>query len=107
MSSLSWSVTVQVSGSPAISVTRAPIEVEATDPIEAVVAPGDSDKVLQIQSGGLSAIYVLLIQSSSYGTHLSFKVSDGAADSSPLVLDSPQLFSGGGVALFTAWSPVS
>jgi len=100
MPSMSWSVTLQISGSPALAVARAPVDVEAVDRIEAVIAPGDNNKVLDIQPGGLGAIHVLLIKSSSYGPHMSFKVSDGVADSNSVVLDSPQLFSGGGVALF-------
>jgi hypothetical protein len=102
MSSVSWSITLQVSGSPAVSVARAPIDVEATDRIEAVIAPGDTDKVLEIQPSSLSAVHLLLIKSSSYGDHITFKVSDGTGtvDSSPITLDSPQLFSGGGVAVF-------
>lgn len=100
MGSMSWSVTLQVSGSPAVSVSRAPTDVEAIDRVEAVIAPGDNDKVLDLQPGGLDAIHVLLIKSSSYGSHISFKASDGATDSDAVVLDSPQLFSGGGVALF-------
>jgi hypothetical protein len=100
MISVSWSVTLQVAGSPAVSVSRVPIDVEATDRIEVLIAPGDTDKVLEIQPGGLAAVQLLLIKSSSYGSHLTFKASDGTTDSSAVRLDSPQLFSGGGVALF-------
>jgi hypothetical protein len=62
--------------------------------------PGDADKVLEIQPSGLAAVHLLLIKSSSYGSHLSFKASDGTTDSNAVTLDSPQLFSGGGVTLF-------
>jgi hypothetical protein len=101
MISVSWSITLQVTGNQALSVTRAPLDVQAIDRIEAVIAPGDSDKPLQIQPGGLAAIRLLLVTSSSYGSHISFKVSDGASDSAAVTLDSPQLFSGGGIAIFT------
>jgi hypothetical protein len=100
MSSMSWSVTVQVSGNPAISVSRAPIDVEATDRTEVNIAPGDTDKVVEIQPSALGALHLLLIKSSSYGAHLSFKANDGAADSAAVVLDSPQLFSSSSIALF-------
>ncbi len=100
MSSMSWVVTLQISGFPAISVSRAPTEVEAVDHVEASIAPGDKAKVVEIQPGALSQVSVLLIKSSSYGPHLTFKVSDGTTDSAPIVLDGPQLFSGGGIALF-------
>ena len=44
---------------------------------------------------------MLAIKSSSYGAHLSFKASDGTTDSTMAVtLDSPQVFSGGSMALF-------
>jgi len=100
MSSMSWSVTLQVSGNPAISVSRAPIEVEATDRTEVTIAPGDADKVVEIQPSALGSLHLLLIKSSSYGPHLSFKANDGAADSAAVVLDSPQIFSSSGIALF-------
>lgn len=100
MATLSWSLTIQVSGSAAVTLSRPPQEVEAIDRIEISIQPGDSDKVIDLQPGGSSAIHLLVIKSSAYGTHLSFKVSDGTTDSSSLTLDSPQIFSGGGVALF-------
>jgi hypothetical protein len=77
----------------AISVSRAPIDVEATDRTEVNIAPGDTDKVVEIQPSALGALHLLLIKSSSYGAHLTFKANDGAADSAAVVLDSPQLFS--------------
>jgi len=100
MATLTWSITLQVSGSSSIALSRAPVAVEATDRIEVAIAPGDSDKVVDIQPGAVAAIHVLLITSSSFGAHLSFKVSDGTTDSPAVTLDSPQIFSGGSVALF-------
>ena len=100
MATLTWSLTLLVSGSSSISVSRAPVTVEATDRIEVVIAPGDTDKVVDIQPGATSAIHALLIASSSYGAHLKFKVSDGTTDSVAVTLDSPQVFSGGSVAVF-------
>ena len=80
MASLSWMITLQVAGSPAISVAKAPFDVSAMDYVEALIAPGDSDKVLAIQPSALAAVHLLVVKSSSYGAHLSFKASDGAAD---------------------------
>lgn len=99
MATISLMVTLQVAGSPAISIAGLPVASEAIDKIEATIAPGDTDKVLDIQPGGLNAVQLLVVKSSSYGAHLSFKASDGATDSGKVVLDGPQLFSGGGVAL--------
>jgi hypothetical protein len=76
------------------------MEVEATDRIEVSIQPGDTDKVIDLQPGENSAMHLLVIKSSSYGAHLSFKVGDGTTDSPSLTLDSPQIFSGGGIALF-------
>jgi len=98
MVSMSWSATLQVSGSPAVSVIRPPITVEAVDRIEAVIAPGEQDKAVAVQPGAIAAIHVLLVKSSLYSKNLSFKANDGATDSTAIVLDSPQLFSGGGLA---------
>ena len=100
MATLSWSLTVQVSGSSSIALSRAPIAVEATDRIQVPIAPGDTDKVVDIQPGAAAALHALLVTSSSYGAHLSFKVSDGTTDSSAVTLDSPQIFSGGSAGLF-------
>jgi hypothetical protein len=100
MSSVTWSVTLQISGNPTVSVSQSPIQVQANDRIEALIAPGDTDKVLLIQPSGLAAVHLLLIKSSSYGSHLTFKAGDGTTDSKAVTLDGPQLFSGGGVALF-------
>src|SRR5437667_1901361 len=100
MISVSWVVTLQLSGSPAASVSRSPIDVEAIARIEAVIAPGDTNKILEVQPSALAAVSLLLIKSSSYGSHLTFKASDGTNDSAAVTVDGPQLFSGGGVALF-------
>jgi hypothetical protein len=100
MITMRWSLTLQITGSPAVAVASPPVEVEAIDRVEAVIAPGDSDKVLEIQPGASASVRLLLITSSRYGSDLSFKVSDGATDSDPVTLDSPQVFSGSAVTLF-------
>jgi hypothetical protein len=101
MASIGWTLSVQVVGSPPLSVASAPVQAEAIDRVEVNIAPGDTDKVLDIQPGGVNAVRLLLVKSSDYGEHLSFKASDGATDSGKVVLDGPQLFSGGGVALLS------
>ncbi len=101
MATLSWSMTVQVTDSAALSISRSPIEAEGIDRIDVTIAPGDTNKLVNIQSGAANSIHLLTISSSSYGPHLSFKANDGAADSATtVILDSPQIFSGGSVALF-------
>lgn len=100
MATLTWSMTVLVSGSSSISISRAPIAVEATDRIEVLIAPGDTAKVVEIQPGVATAVHALLVTSTGYGSHLTFVVSDGTTDSSAVTLDSPQVFSGGSIAVF-------
>jgi hypothetical protein len=100
MATLTWSMTVQVSGSSSISISRAPIAVEATDRIEVLIAPGDTAKVVEIQPGVAAAVHALVVTSTSYGSHLKFVVNDGTTDSSAVTLDSPQVFSGGSIAVF-------
>jgi len=101
MATLSWSMTVQIADSAAISITRTPIEAEGVDRIDVTIAPGDTNKLVNIQSGAASSIHLLTVTSSNYGAHLSFKANDGTTDSATAVtLDSPQIFSGGSVALF-------
>jgi hypothetical protein len=103
MATMSWSISVQVAGGETLTAATAAIPVEATDRIFVTVNPGDKDKVVEIQPGTASAIQLLVVKSSRYGQDLSFKVSDGKKDSSALavvVMDAPQVFTGGSVALF-------
>ena len=100
MITMNWTVMLQITGSPTIATASPSTAIQAVDRIEAVVAPGDIDKVLEVQPGAATDVRLLLVKSTRYGTDLSFKVSDGATDSSVVTLDSPQLFSGGAVALF-------
>lgn len=106
MATLSWSLTVQISGSAAVTLSRPSMETEAIDRIEVEIQPGgtgDSGKIVDLQPGESSAVQLLVIKSSSYGPHLRFSVSNGVATdppSSAVILDSPQIFSGGGIALF-------
>ena len=101
MAMLSWSMTVQIADNAAIPISRSPVDAEAVDRIDVVIAPGDKNKVVNLQPGTTSSIYLLAISSSGYGAYLSFIASDGAKDSAtPVTLDSPQVFSGGSLALF-------
>src|ERR1700720_3778412 len=100
MITMNWTVTLQISGSPTVATASAPTAIQAVDRIEAVIAPGDADKGLEVQPSPATEGRLLLGKSTRYGTDLSFKVSDGATDSDAVTLDTPQLFSGGAVALF-------
>ncbi len=100
MPNLSWTSNITVSGGPTFSAVRRTGPVEAYDRIEIVIEPGASGRTVEIQPGAASRIAVLAVQSSYYGADLSFTASDGATDSASITLNEPQLFAGGGIALF-------
>lgn len=100
MANMSWNISVQIAGSTPVTAPAAAQPVEATDWIEVSIDPGDTDKVVDIQPGGAAAVQLLLIKSTRYGTPFSFKASDGSSDSGAVTLDGPQVFTGGGIALF-------
>ncbi len=100
MAAMSWSVNIQISGGPGISASAASQPIEATDRVEVVIAPGDTDRVVDLQPGAATAIRLLMIKSSRYGDDLAYTVSDGTDDSDPITLDGPQIFTAGSAALF-------
>lgn len=99
MAQMSWTVSVQISGGPSIAASAAPQSVEATDRVAVTVAPGESDRVVELQPGAAAAIRLILIQSSRYGPDLTVKASDGVSDSEPIRLDGPQVLTAGTTAL--------
>ncbi len=67
MAQLSWNVSVQAAGGSSLTASAAEQPVEATDRVEVSIAPGDSDRVIELQPGAATAIPLLVIQSSLYG----------------------------------------
>lgn len=100
MITLNWTVTLQITGSPTIATASPPTTIQAVDRIEAVIAPGDTDHVLEVQPSAAAEVRLILVKSTRYGSDLNFKVSDGATDLDAVTLDTPQLFSGAAVTLF-------
>jgi hypothetical protein len=100
MATLSWSITAQATGGASITTSTAALPVEATDQIFVTVEPGDTDRVVEIQPGASSAIRLMVVKSSRYGEDLSFKASDGTTSSGRVILDAPQVFTKGSIALF-------
>ncbi len=100
MATMSWNVSIQVTGSPTVTAGTAAMPVEATDRLEILIEAGDSDKVVDIQPGGAAAIQVLMIKSTRYGSDLSYKASDGGTDTAAITLDAPQGFTGASASLF-------
>ena len=74
--------------------------VEGTSSMEVVLAVGTTDKVVELQPSKAKAIQLLIIKANVYGSHLTYKVSDGTTDSNPVTVDAPQVFTGGNVILF-------
>jgi len=102
MANISWGVTVQVDGRVQMSASTAAHPAEAIESLQVTIAPGDTDKVVDLMPGAGNSVHVLVIKSSFYGEQeeLKFKVSDGSTDSDPVTLSSPQAYAGGSVALF-------
>lgn len=100
MPELNWTAIVQVGGGTALSAAAKSRTTEAIDSVEVTVAPGETDKAIDIQPGGAAAIDLLVIKSSVYDAQLAYKATDGSTSSAAVTLDAPQVFSGGAVALF-------
>lgn len=100
MAKLAWHINVQLSGNVIISSGIDPMPVEGTDRIEVKIEPGVQDKVVHIHPVDASSIKFIIVKSSVYNDTLSFKASDGHDDSSVVVMNTPQVFTGGGIGLF-------
>jgi hypothetical protein len=100
MTNLNAAASFQIPGGPTLAVA-ATLAIEAYDRIDVTVAPGASDKVVEIQPGAAGRVQLLVIKSSLYDAKISYTVSDGTDDSDPVTLDAPQTFIGAGaVGLF-------
>jgi hypothetical protein len=100
MANISWVVNVQVDGRVAMSASTPAETAEAIESLQVTIAPGDTDKVVDLMPGAGSSVKLVVIKSSRYGEDLRFKASDGAADSDPVTLAAPQVYTAGSVALF-------
>lgn len=100
MATLNWAITLQVMGGPTISAGLDNQDVQAIDRIDVTIAPDDDEKEISIQPGAADKVHLIVIQSDHYDKNLSFVASDENGDSERVVLDSPQLFSSGAMALF-------
>jgi hypothetical protein len=99
MATLSWTTTVQVTGAPAVTLSAPPKPLEAQDYVETALEPGDADVPVAVQPGAGARVRLLAVVADRYGPELTFKVSDGAADSAAIALDEPQLFARSGIGL--------
>lgn len=76
-------------------------DVDAYDVVDVTIDPNTTDKTVQIQPGDTSQVALFAIQSSLYGSEISFKASDGATDTASVPLLGPHLYGSGNVTLFT------
>lgn len=100
MAMMNWSITLQVTGGPAINAGLSGLEIEAVDRIDVTIDADGAEKVVHIQPGAASTVRLLVVVSDIYDKKLSFKASDGTTDSVKVVLDAPQLYAGGAAVLF-------
>ena len=65
MITLNWTVTLQITGSPTIATASPPTTIQAVDRIEAVIAPGDTDHVLEVQPSAAAEVRLILVKSTT------------------------------------------
>lgn len=70
---INWSLNVQISGGPKISVSQT-VKVEAYDKIGVTVANGADGEDIEVQPGGAGQVKALIIQSSKYSADLTYSV---------------------------------
>jgi P pilus assembly chaperone PapD len=75
MPKLNWSVSIQVSGGPNLTITAPSEEVEAIDRVTVDLEPGET--VLDLQPGSKGQIRLLVIESSIYDDELTFWLREG------------------------------
>jgi hypothetical protein len=91
---IKWSLDVEVSQGPEISVSRN-LTVDAYDKIDVAVADGDTETVA-VQPSAVADVQFLLIISDQYGASLTYEVSDSSTTGATIALDAPQSFVGVG-----------
>lgn len=99
MGTLSWTLSVHMSGAPAINASSAAAPLEGFDHVQVVVDPGTTNKMVNVQPGPADRVALLLVSSSHYGPGLKFTASDGRRDGATVALTQPQVLASGAVAL--------
>jgi hypothetical protein len=98
MPKINWTLDVQITGGPKISVPRA-VNVEAYDKIEVdILAATDASTpttaTVDVQPGGTDQVKFLLITSSVYNADLTYTADDTDPAIPTIALDEPQLLMG-------------
>ncbi|MBX3607166.1 MAG: hypothetical protein KF788_17945 [Piscinibacter sp.] len=100
MPAVKMSISLAVAGGPVLSVAAVE-NVEAYDVIEVTIpANTTTARRIQLQPASAANVNLLLIQSDLYGPEISYRASNGTADSDPVALLGPQLFGRGVLSLF-------
>jgi hypothetical protein len=76
MPKLNWSVSIQVSSGPNLTITAPSEEVEAIDRVTVDLEPGET--LLDLQPGSTGQIRLLVIESSIYADELTFFLLEGS-----------------------------
>ena len=101
MATVNLTIGIQAVAGPQLNVAR-PLEVQAYDKVEVVLAPGGANAAetsIDIQPSGAGKLVFLALTSSVLGAEIVYKASDGATDSDPVQLTTPQLYLGNSVSL--------
>lgn len=94
------SLQVAVGGGPSWKI-NASDNVEAYGVIDVTIDAGATNKAVEVQPATAAArVNLLLIQSDRYGAEITYKASDGAADSAAVTLHGPHFFGRGVASLF-------
>ena len=93
-------VTVQVDGRVQMSASTDAQPAEAIESLQVTIAPGDTDKVVDLMPGAATSVLLLVIKSTFYGDELTFTASGRVNRLRSGTLSSPQTYTGGSVALF-------
>lgn len=103
MGTLSWTISVHMTGAPAISASSVAAPLEGFDHVQVVVdpTPAPARKVI-VQPSPADSVALLLVSSSRYGPGLTFTANDGKKDGSTVALTQPQVLAAGAVGLLGA-----
>lgn len=103
MPSVSWNLTVLVSGGASVATSANSSPVEAVDRVEVSVEAGAENRVIELQPSDTAQMALLHIRTtaaSAYSSNLTFIVSDGTHETKPIQLTEPQLYTKGAMPLF-------
>src|SRR3712207_6456707 len=84
-----WSFDVRIDGGPTKTLSDN-LDVDAVDSLSITVPQTTSDKSIEVQPGNMEDVKLLYIKSNLHNG-ISYKLSDGTADSGPISLDTDHI----------------